>query len=861
MLRISNAAAVTLFLGFAVPRLVAQGDPAGPVDVAILAPSNWDRLAPGGKEVDAIFGDIVLRNEHLVAVIAQPLPTRHANMTVKDVGGSLIDLTARAAQSDQLSAYYPGKRQYPYRAWSVVLNDAEQLDPAAELQASGRSAAVTVKADGGDKRPAVEVTYRLDAGAKSLEVTTKYTNTQAAPLDVELVDDLRADGGKEDMAKAANGAADLFWFDDRFWQQAYGFEAEGRRIQSNSDARTSTLKYVDAAENATVTLAPGESVAVVRRIAPGRNLLDVRAAFAERKARKHTPVTLAVRDKAGRPVPQARIDIVQADRLLGTVTGNERGDVTIPLRPGNHTVDVSALGLDVLMDYPVQVLDAEQQSESILLPAYQPGRVIARITDEQGVPLPCKVSFTTTGDAPQPDFGPESAEFGVKNLRYAPLGEVEQDLPPGRYDVVISHGPEYDAVVTQVTVEPGQRTRLRHQLVRSVDTAGWISGDFHSHSTPSGDNTSSQLGRVLNHVCEHLEFVPCTEHNRISTYVPHINRLRIGKFLATCSGMELTGSPLPLNHQNAFPLHEHPHRQDGGGPQTGDNPDTQVERLALWDDRSEKLIQQDHPDIGWLFFDRDGNGEPDSGFANAVGFLDVMEIHPITQALDLQPVSRRGTTEWNNHVFCWLQLLNQGYRIPGVTNTDAHYNFHGTGWLRVWVASPTDDPAEINTLEVVHAAEAGRIMMSNGPFLEVTAREAGTDRSAGIGQDLAAPSGKVQLHVRVQCANWLDVDQVFVLVNGRRHATHDYSREKNADLFADGVVKFDRTLDLDLPADAHVVVVTGHTSRTLQPVYEGYDGEQQPVALSNPIFIDVDGGGFQPNRDTLGHPLPVKYSK
>jgi hypothetical protein len=861
MLRIFTVVSIALVLGVAVPDLPAQSQDAGPVNVAVLSESNWDRLAPGGKEVDAIFGDILLRNEHLVAVIAQPIPTRHANMTVKDVGGCLIDLTARAAQSDQLSAYYPGKRQYPYRAWSVVLNDAEQLDPAGELQASGRSAAVTVKADGGDRRPAVEVTYRLDAGAKSLEVTTKYANTGAAPLDVELVDDLRADGGKEDMIKAANGTADLYWFDDRFWQQAYGIEADGRRLQSNSDARTSTLKYVDAAESGSVTLAPGESVAVVRRIAPGRNLLDVRAAFAERQAQIHTPVTLAVRDKAGRPVPQARIDIVQADRLLGTATGNERGDVTIPLRPGNYTVDVSALGFDVLMDYSVQVFDAEQQSESILLPAYQPGRVIVRITDEQGEPLPCKVSFTATGEAPQPSFGPETAEFGVKNLRYAPLGEFEQDFPPGTYDVVISHGPEYDAVFTQIAVEPGQRTRLRHQLARSVDTTGWISSDFHSHSSPSGDNTASQLGRVLNHVCEHLEFVPCTEHNRISSYVPHINRLRIGKFLATCSGMELTGSPLPLNHQNAFPLHEHPHRQDGGGPQTADNPDTQVERLALWDDRSEKLVQQDHPDIGWLFFDRDGNGEPDSGFANAVGFLDVMEIHPITQALDLQPVSRRGTTEWNNHIFGWLQLHNQGYRIPGVTNTDAHHNYHGTGWLRVWVASPTDDPAAIRTLDVVHSAEAGRILMSNGPFLEVTAREVGGDNSAGIGQDLAAPSGKVQLHVRVQCANWLDVDQVFVLVNGRRHATHDFTREKNADLFAEGVVKFDRTLDLDLPADSHVVVVTGHGSRTLQPVYEGYDGEQQPVALSNPIFIDVDGGGFQPNKDTLGHPLPVRRSK
>ena len=50
--------------------------------------------------------------------------------------------------------------------------------------------------------------------------------------------------------------------------------------------------------------------------------------------------------------------------------------------------------------------------------------------------------------------------------------------------------------------------RLEAKLVRSVKTDGWISGDFHSHSSPSGDNTSSQLGRVLNLLCEHVEFAP-----------------------------------------------------------------------------------------------------------------------------------------------------------------------------------------------------------------------------------------------------------------------------------------------------------------------------------------------------------------
>jgi hypothetical protein len=574
------------------------------------------------------------------------------------------------------------------------------------------------------------------------------------------------------------------------------------------------------------------------------------------------PTTLVVRDRSDRPVRGARIEIASSEGALGTGTADDRGEVTIPLTPGQYNARVSVLGQVRLDARGFEVHDALEQRESLRLEGEPTGRVIANITDEQGRPIPCKVEFIPRADAPRPDFGPETAEFAVRNLRYAPLGRCEQDLFPGPYRAIVSHGPEYDAVFADINVESGEATPLNATLVRSVDTTGWISSDFHSHSSPSGDNTSSQLGRVLNLVCENVEFAPCTEHNRVSTYVPHIERLGVERFIATCSGMELTGSPLPLNHQNAFPLHHHPHVQDGGGPTTDGDVETQIERLALWDDRSDKLVQQDHPDLGWLFYDRNGDGEPDSGHARGIGLIDVMEIHPLAQALDLQPIASAGGNQWNNRVFNWLQLLNQGYRIPAVANTDSHYNYHGSGWLRIWIESPTDDPAQIRTLDVVHAAEEGRVLMSNGPFLTVRAAESGSDApTVTMGQDLAAPTGKVRLDVRVQCPNWLDVERVLVLVNGRVHQQHSYRRKTHPDLFGDGVVKFDRSLELELASDAHLVVITGHPGRTLEPVYGDIYAGQPPVAISNPIFVDVDGGGFAPNKDTLDHPLPVKFPR
>ena len=130
------------------------------------------------------------------------------------------------------------------------------------------------------------------------------------------------------------------------------------------------------------------------------------------------------------------------------------------------------------------------------------------------------MQFIGRDDTKNPDFGPDSGEHAIKNVYYSHDGRFRRELAPGSYDVIVSYGPEYDAVFTRVDVGRGKDAPLEAKLVRSVRTDGWISADFHSHSSPSGDNTSSQLGRVLNLLCEQIEFAPCTEHNRLSTMIP-----------------------------------------------------------------------------------------------------------------------------------------------------------------------------------------------------------------------------------------------------------------------------------------------------------------------------------------------------
>jgi hypothetical protein len=196
-----------------------------------------------------------------------------------------------------------------------------------------------------------------------------------------------------------------------------------------------------------------------------------------------------------------------------------------------------------------------------------------------------------------------------------------------------------------------------------------------------------------------------------------------------------------------------------------------------------------------------------------------------------------------------------------VINTDSHYNYHESGYFRNFIKSTTDIPAQIDTMEMVHAAERGNVVVSTGPFMTVGAIGLSADgkiTKAGPGDDVAAPESKLSLQVRVQCPNWLDINRVQVFLNGRPAEDLNFTRRTTPERFSDDVVKFDATLPVTVKTDTHVIVAAIGEGLELGPVMgPNYGGKLPPVAVANPIFVDVDGGGFQANGDLLDVPLPI----
>ena len=849
----------TLMLLSAVSTL---GDAA---EIAVLTPETWEQFAPQGKEVDCVYGDWVLRTNDWTAVIAKPIATRNANMTVKGIGACLIDFTSRTQPNDQLSAYYPGGTKHPFTSPANVkiLVDGQLIENRAPAVSQGKSivwecsddsapSASTAKPaagtspEKGQSSPNLRLTRRFTAteGEPFLLVETIYTNPHDSPVTEKMGDSIRADKvftfGNDDNGK-------LMWVQDDWFRQTYGIQANGFRFVPVTQGNN----FDFAADDAELKLAPGESKTFARKLFCGDSLVAVRSSVAKIGGTKVEPVSILVQHPLG-PAAQARLIFTSTGNVVSTARTDANGRWSGHLPIGAYQVVVEYLGHPEIKQTLSVPLTGEMK---IKVPEI--GDVRFQVTDGQDEPIPCKVAFFGQGDLKDPDFGPDSGEVAVKNLHYSHSGTFTQSLLAGKYEALVSYGPEYDVATVTFDVNAGETTTATAKLKRVVDTRGWISSDFHNHASPSGDNVSSQRGRVLNLVCENIEFAPCTEHNRIDSYVPHLKALDILHRMATCTGIELTGSPLPINHQNAFPLVHKPRTQDGGGPTPAVDPVVQIERLSMWDGGAEKVVQMNHPNLPQILGDRDLDGQLDVGFEKMFRFTDVIEIHPVDSIFEI-PEQGVDYRKYRNPSLTWLQMLNLGYRIPGVVNTDAHYNFHGSGWMRNYIRCSTDDPAKIETPEMIRETEAGHLVMTTGPFMTVELTPTDADKSgkpAIPGDDIALPAGTAELHVKVQCPNWLDINRVQVFLNGRPEKSLNFLRRENSSHFSNGVVKFEAHLPLNLKTDTHLVVACIGENMSLGRVFGSQYGKQPPVALANPIFVDVDGNGFQANGDLLDAPL------
>ncbi|TNF33813.1 MAG: PHP domain-containing protein [Deltaproteobacteria bacterium] len=217
----------------------------------------------------------------------------------------------------------------------------------------------------------------------------------------------------------------------------------------------------------------------------------------------------------------------------------------------------------------------------------------------------------------------------------------------------------------------------------------------------------------------------------------------------------------------------------------------------------------------------------------------------------------------------WMRWLDAGLSVTLTGGSDSHGVAREPGFPRNMVRSDAAVPGAIVPGEAATEVVKGHVRPTFGPMVDVSVGEA----TEG---DIVTVSGETfALRVKIRTASWFGVDRLEVYVNGALEHAEDLDAGPTA------IVDYDDTLTLPVPAkDGFVTVYTVGTreENLFGPVH--YDvpfGELQlprvaalalganpilaaftdnlvtpaipdffpsfPAAISNAIFLDVDGDG------------------
>jgi hypothetical protein len=246
----------------------------------------------------------------------------------------------------------------------------------------------------------------------------------------------------------------------------------------------------------------------------------------------------------------------------------------------------------------------------------------------------------------------------------------------------------------------------------------------------------------------------------------------------------------------------------------------------------------------------------------------------------------------------WFNLLNQGYIATGVADSDTHHKRTTQMNARNYVSSDETDPANLGTLVEAQTLAAnvvaGKTIGTNAPFVTITVHATSTNEDAGLGVHdstlLSTTDGAVDVTVSVKSPLWAEFDSVELYVNNAPQAyDHDGnpSTRMRYRVFPDYTQSPTVTTVNDFPAitDAKHLEATATFNLTgltqdvwLVAIARGTDGVSHPLfpvepnsvkestnltlgnltdgnlgedgmpalAFTNPIYVDVDGGGWTP---------------
>ena len=444
-------------------------------------------------------------------------------------------------------------------------------------------------------------------------------------------------------------------------------------------------------------------------------------------------------------------------------------------------------------------------------------------------PIPCKLTFVGVEGTPRPafthnDIGRPEGEVAISAFDrvFSAVGSEDIRVPLGTYDIYVSRGPEWDiSIHRKVRIGP-EGAKIDARLRHVVDTRGWLSADFHVHAAPSPDSIVPLTHRILEFVADGIDMIVSTDHNIVTDYAPSISALGLGSLITSARGDEITTNG--WGHHGAFPLSQD-HSRAGQGAVMVHGHNAKEIFANVREHAPEAVIDVHHPriepGIGYFIL---GEFDPHSDRAGRPGFsfdFDAIEVlngyqDPARKTLDRM-------------IDDWLGLLNHGHLVTATGNSDTHHlTYNLGGYPRNYVRVADDRPDHVMPTEVASAVKGHHAFFTTGPFVRFRSGK------GDIGDLVPAPGGKASLDIEVDAAPWISVNRVILYVSGKEAKRWPVAESQD-------IVRFHVTQEISLPSDGYAVVRVDGDKIMAPVVGDNRTFGVYPLALTNPIFFDVNG--------------------
>jgi hypothetical protein len=530
----------------------------------------------------------------------------------------------------------------------------------------------------------------------------------------------------------------------------------------------------------------------------------------------------------GAPLPGARVALglttgAAIDHVVAHFVADASGCYSGQVPPGSYGAVAGKIGFSYESGaaappiHAVAVAASAVTTENFALPAT--GRLRVNVVDANGSPTPARVNVIGFDPSPEAtifsqvpplpatttgvlnDITRDALNTGFAALAFAGAnGVAEVDVEPGSYQVYVSRGGEWSVYGAPVVMSGGSTSVVNAQIARVLDTAGFVSSDYHVHMVNSPDSRIANARRVESFAAEGVDNLIATDHDAITDLKPVIAALGMTPFLHTTIGEEITS--FDYGHFNSYPQAQDLSRPassgstDWGGaaapgadfPSLGSyglSP-AQIEAEVKGKPQNAGLptvVQINHIDSHFEPLKIDtAQTPPRSNLAACPGSVanpcpTFFRLNPaitnffnVFEALELWNGSNNShqTQFLDERIGIWMNLLNQGIVTTAIADTDTHSVLDlETAGARTWTPSSSDAPSAISDAEIAQAVSGARAVGGQGLYVQTRLVEGAqaADFSLGGSTLVSATDGSVDLEIHVQAPIWAPYDTIEIYRN------------------------------------------------------------------------------------------------